>query len=315
MKKKEENKEKHCPLSQKKMSLLLEYDGGWIKRVTEAQNMNTVREILRERRFMRADPADAEMSDSMILALCCKWNFGLLLEGVLLLPDLNPNVTDGYGLTPLQNACSRQFTEIIKLLLEHPKVDVNAHAVGKHPLMCLIERGNTILATLFVGLRGDEIILTHDEEKDCLTLAVNESSTFRDRNESLGLTEFVTEFLLDRQESISKHRLFWRPKNVAADYYALIVFLCDGLLQIPNAPASPPLPEVTRFFSICKQLPLELQALVSLRAVEQTDTTLLSRQTEMAFRRLAKRLALKSEAKAPCTVKGQAHKTSACVLL
>ena len=46
--------------------------------------------------------------------------------------------------------------------------------------------------------------------------------------------------------------------KLAAERYALIVFLCDGLLKLKPAPSSSN-PAAVRFFTITKRLPMELQ--------------------------------------------------------
>jgi len=54
--------------------------------------------------------------------------------------------------------------------------------------------------------------------------------------------------------------------NLAAEVFAVIVFLCDGLLQIKTS-TNPPAGGATRFFVIATRLPLEVQMILCRRAV------------------------------------------------
>ena len=55
--------------------------------------------------------------------------------------------------------------------------------------------------------------------------------------------------------------------DVAAEMFALVVFVSDGLLQINDTTSSP----AARFFTIAAQLPLELQMELCFRQVESGD--------------------------------------------
>jgi len=80
--------------------------------------------------------------------------------------------------------------------------------------------------------------------------------------------------------------------ELAAEIFALTVFLCDGLLQIKLAPLSSatPRPFAPRFFSIAAKLPMELQMLLCHRVVCSMKQTILYKDSEAAFRSLAKSL-------------------------
>jgi len=82
-----------------------------------------------------------------------------------------------------------------------------------------------------------------------------------------GKTEVVT--LLERFKSdAAKTRHAMRVElgfvdELAAEMFALVVFVSDGLLQINDTTPSP----AARFFSIAAQLPLELQMVLCFRQV------------------------------------------------
>jgi len=81
--------------------------------------------------------------------------------------------------------------------------------------------------------------------------------------------------------------------EVAADIFALIVFLCDNLLQLKPALTTTTTAETnptaaSRFFAIASQLPMELQMVLSHRAVG----SILLKDSEIAFKSLAGKLLL-----------------------
>jgi len=80
--------------------------------------------------------------------------------------------------------------------------------------------------------------------------------------------------------------------ELAAEMFALVVFVSDGLLQIKD---TPPLP-AARYFKIARRLPLELQMMLCFRQVGSNKEIIQGKETEMAFKELARRLILSKEA-------------------
>ena len=105
-----------------------------------------------------------------------------------------------------------------------------------------------------------------------------------------GEKEVVT--LLERfQENPVKTRLQVRLEigwynETAAEMFALVVFVSDGLLQINDTTPSP----AARFFNIARRLPLELQMVLCYRVVGSAKEIVPSKESEVAFKSLAKSL-------------------------
>jgi len=80
--------------------------------------------------------------------------------------------------------------------------------------------------------------------------------------------------------------------EVAADLFALTIFLCDELLQLkPDASSisnSVATNGAFRFFSIVSKLPMELQMLLCHRVVGSTKQNVLHQDSEDAFKFLAR---------------------------
>ena len=75
--------------------------------------------------------------------------------------------------------------------------------------------------------------------------------------------------------------------ELAAEMFAMVVFVSDGLLQTKETTTPSP---AAGFFSIVKRLPLELQMLICYKGVESNKEIIPSIVSEIAFRELAKRM-------------------------
>jgi len=74
--------------------------------------------------------------------------------------------------------------------------------------------------------------------------------------------------------------------ELAAEIFALVVFVSDGLLQINSTTSSP----AARFFKIARRLPLELQMVLCFRQVGSPKEIIPGKESEVAFKSLARRL-------------------------
>ena len=74
--------------------------------------------------------------------------------------------------------------------------------------------------------------------------------------------------------------------DLAAEMFALVVFVSDGLLQIKDTAQTPE----ARFFNVVGHLPLELQMVLCFRLVGSGKEIIPGKDSEVAFKELAKRL-------------------------
>jgi len=75
--------------------------------------------------------------------------------------------------------------------------------------------------------------------------------------------------------------------DLAAEVFALVVFVSDGLLQTKDTTTATP---AARFFHIAATLPLELQMMLSYRVVRSAKEIIQGQDSEMAFKLLAESL-------------------------
>ena len=74
---------------------------------------------------------------------------------------------------------------------------------------------------------------------------------------------------------------------LAAEIFALVVFVSDGILRINHTTTPSP---AARFFDIAKLLPLELQMLLCFRQVGSAKEIIRGKESEVAFKELARKL-------------------------
>ena len=121
-----------------------------------------------------------------------------------------------------------------------------------------------------------------------------ETAREKNRHEVVLLLErFVADPVQTRHEVREKLGMV---DEQAAAVFASIVFLCEGLLQpkpalhdiTASATAMTAAAAATRFFTIAKRLPMELQMILSRRAVGSMKQNIVHQDSEAAFKSLAR---------------------------
>ena len=192
-------------------------------------------------------------------------------------PGFNVNMDHGYGYTFLHHACWRSHrSAVIPLLLAHPDIDVNAkNEFGYTPfyLACIFGRTSCVREMLkdsrvkvnqpnnagstplcYAARNGhDDVIkvwIVSGREMDMGTPGDDRTDAIGAAKKN-GMTEVVT--LLERFKSdAAKTRHVMRLElglldELAAEVFALVVFVSDGILQIKDTKTATP---AARFFKL-----------------------------------------------------------------
>ena len=107
----------------------------------------------------------------------------------------------------------------------------------------------------------------------------------RERN-NLEVVSALEKFLANPTQTRHELRVKLGVLDELAEVFALIVFLCDKLVQFKPALASDS--AAVRFFVIASKLPMELQMIVCHRVIGSTKQNILHKDSEAAFKSLAK---------------------------
>ena len=197
-------------------------------------------------------------------------------------PDINVNVKDKNGWTPFNFACLYGATSCVRELLKDSRVKVNEPATnGYAPLLNAARDGHLDVIRWWLA-SGRDIDLGKPGDiffTDAIAAAKNYG-----RKEVVSLLE---RFKSDATQTRRAMRLElgWYDE-AAAEVFALVVFVSDGLLQINDTTSTP----AARFFSIGRRLPLELQMMLCFRQVGSDKEIIPGKESEVAFKELTRRL-------------------------
>ena len=224
-------------------------------------------------------------------------------------PDINVNLKSAHGHTPFSIGCDIGHVSVIQVLLKDPRVDVtlddhsgctplwHASCNGEHEVIGWLIASGRDLGDIKnkkgkYWKDGEEytaLEIARKKESEVLYEALEIAKEDKWTDVALLLERFMANLSQTRHELRVRLGVL---DECAAEVFALIVFLCDGLLQIkpafPNPAADPS--AVLRFFVIAKSLPLDLQMVLCHRAVGSMRQNILHKDSEAAFHFLAKNL-------------------------
>jgi len=229
-------------------------------------------------------------------------------------PDLNVNWANEHNFqqTALHTAAFYNHTEVVKVLLAHPRINVNQTNMSEStPLLDGCFKGN--VSVVQVLLKDPRVNATLEDDEGCTPLWMascyghleviewliasgrdlgdvkNKKGKDRFDHECTALeiarrerkTEVVT--LLERlvaNPAQTRHEI--RGK-LAGEIFALTIFLCDGLLQFKPALGSSNHATTTttaiRFIAIISKVPMELQMVQCHRVVGSMRQSILRKES------------------------------------
>jgi len=195
-------------------------------------------------------------------------------------PDIDVNVKNIVGETPFYYACG--YPSCVREMLKDTRVKVNEpDFAGRTPLRWAACNGRLDIVKWWI-VSGREIDLGKPggERTDAIGGA-----------KKYGKTEVVSLLERFKSDAVQTKRairveLGWYDE-AAAEMFALVVFVSDGLMQINDDTTPSP---AARFFSIARRLPLELQMMLCFRQVGSGKEIISGKESELAFKELARRL-------------------------
>jgi len=198
-------------------------------------------------------------------------------------PDIDVNLTNMFGCTPFLYACCYGNTSCVREMLKDSRVKPNEPDDDGWTPLYLAARGGhlDIIRWWIASGREMDIGKPGDVEKMDAIGKAKEN----------GKTEVVT-LLEGFKSDAAQTRYAMRVEvgwydELAAEMFALVVFVSDGLLQINDTTTTTP---AARYFKIARSLPLELPMVLCHRQVGSGKEIIPGKESEVAFRELAKRL-------------------------
>lgn len=197
-------------------------------------------------------------------------------------PRTDVNKPTIYGSPPIYYACETNSLDIVRLLLEHPKVDVNIlRNGGESSLWCAASLGHNLVVKWMLALRPE--IDTQCVPHGAVYMNTPRELAYKAKNTEL--VELFDRYHADPEGTRFALRLeLGLALSMGAGVFATCVFLCDDYLRIRVGEAGSP---AARFYAIMRRLPLELQMVLANRLYGSERETVSPDLREAAFRRLA----------------------------
>lgn len=193
-------------------------------------------------------------------------------------PAIDVNQKEIHGLTPFISACGHQNTECVRVMLGDARVKVNEPSNdGETPLANTAYNGSLEIIKSWIA-SGREIDLGYTDRPAGNAIAVAKEF---ERHEVVSLLEKF-------KEDPRKTRFQLRVElglfdAAAAEIFALVIFLCDGLLDHQRQTST----GTDRFFQIARRLPIEIQMILCYRVVGSTRGNIPGDEREIGFRNLS----------------------------
>ena len=238
--------------------------------------------------LMRQDPGFKVSMDhgdrrTLLHVACLRSERSAVIPLLLAHPGIDPNPRTKYGWTPFYLACYGR-PSCVREMLKDSRVKVNEpDNYGYTPLWSAAADQDHLEVIKWWIASGREMDLGKPGDVD-KTDAIGRA---KDRRNTAVVT-LLERFKSDAAKTRHAMRLELGWYNeAAAERFALVVFVSDGLLQINDTKTTTP---AARFFSIARRLPLELQMMLCFRQVGSDKEIIPGKDSEMAFKELARRL-------------------------
>jgi len=246
--------------------------------------VDEAKEILRNNPDFDVNWRNKRDLDRAALHVACISGHESIVAILLTHPDIDVNQKDKDECVPFSTACIKGSTSCARLLLKDRRALVNEPEDNGHtPLWSAAYWGYLDVIKWWIA-SGREMDLGKPgdvEKTDAIGVA-----KLREKMEVVNLLERFKSDASKIRHAV-RLELDWYDE-AAAEMFALVVFVSDGLLRIKDTTTPSP---AARFFSIVRRrLPLELQMVVCHRVVGSGKEIIRNKESEMAFEWLAKSL-------------------------
>ena len=238
--------------------------------------------------LIRQDPGldvnvdyDGEWHTLLHLA-CLGYDRSPVIPLLLAHPDIDVNVKDLDGWTPYYAACFHGYTSCVREMLRDSRVKLNERDnLGYTPLWVSTSNGGFDIIQWWIA-SGREMDLGTPGDVD-RTDAIGGAMKYK----KMDVVTLLKRFQEHPEETRRTVRLEigWCDE-VAAEMFALVVFVSDELLHVNETAPAP----AARFFNIARRLPLELQMVLCHLVVGSAKEIIPGNDSEVAFKSLANRL-------------------------
>jgi hypothetical protein len=228
--------------------------------------------------------------DQPILVSACDENNVAAVKRLLAFPDIDVNAKDTEGYTAFTLSAVKGRLDCVKVLLEDKRVKLNnLDRQGYSTLCSTAFYGNAEVIIhwiasgreLYLGNKGDK---RTDAIKGAETNLRGEFSAMEMKYKTviaLLLKAYINEPLLTQNKM---RKLIGKP-SIEAEFFAAIIFLCDGLLEFKEKEKGDS--KAIKFFKIARILPMDIQLILCCRTMGSSKENIPGWERETAFKELA----------------------------
>ena len=251
----------------------------------ENGNAEELQEILRNNPNLDVNWRNENENGSTALIIACENDHDSIVSILLAHPDIDVNLKDLDGWTPFSSACWYGYTSCARLLLKDSRVMVNEPSgYGYTPLWRAAFKGHLNVIKWWIASGREMNLGTPGSSKtDAIMKAKDVAET-----EVVALLERFKENPVETRHQVRLE--LGLVDEMAAEMFAMVVFVSDGLLQVTRGDGSTSASPAARFFAIVSRLPLELQMVLCYRVAGSDKEIIHAEDSEVAFRELAKRI-------------------------
>ena len=238
-------------------------------------------ELMRQDPGFKVNMKRNEKGWTLLHCACRESHRSAVIPLLLAHPDIDVNVKDTNGDTPFSYSCNGRAS-CVREMLKDSRVKVNEpNKYGWTPLRRAALNGRHDVIKWWIA-SGREMDLGKPgdiDKTDAIGAAKKDGKT-----EVVSLLErFKSDAAKTRHDM--RVELGWYDE-AAAEMFALVVFVSDGLLQVNETTLTP----AARFFEMARRLPLELQMMLCYRVMGSDKEIIHGIESEVAFKELARRL-------------------------
>jgi ankyrin repeat protein len=263
---------------------------------------------------LESDPGiDVNQRDTLhhytCLHLASRWGYLQVIQRLLKHPLINVNAVDRWGQTPLMVAEITRFYDVFSLLLTDARVDVmkTGKIYNITVFWSACRRGEIEICRRLIASERDfgDVNTTKTlwdfpprkgyytaREATFYSLGFTKDEPSRSGLGNAKLVDLLDEFDRDPTQTRYKVQLDLKfPKALAALLFAIVVFVCDDLLQMKLSAVDDHV-NPKRFFDIVVQLPMELQMILCNMGYGLNRETIPLKESEQAFKALTEKLSI-----------------------
>jgi hypothetical protein len=217
---------------------------------------------------------------TQLLHDACFRNCHQVVPVLLKVKDIDINHHDERELSPFYQACLMDSVESLALLLNDPRLDLVAcDSLGRHALYYSFDWCTRLLPLWIASGRPIE-------PKSQIETSIKVLRHKRGREDDVKLLESYLEH--PRHAAFRASMQLGKPESIASLFLAPVIFLSDGLLQLKKErEEGTDEKKMTRFLSIARVLPMELQMTLCHRVVDSRGVNIPASVSEVAFQQLA----------------------------